>query len=209
MAINHCFYVIKHLTKLVVGFHTMTWNFMEFKIKEQLPPYVFEVNMFQSCILTLWKFDWENKRGGQKCSFLFAVSVKWWGKHFVLNSWDVPAVVHQLPCASSSELDLKTWAMTELLSLAHISQPVLHSMHAKLWEFGFCNSQWNPGISICNSRFEWVQSTAPEWLLILFSLKLVKFRGTWHTSGMWDSLPSCSWSPSGEEWMLWWACPEC
>lgn len=81
MAINHCFYVIKHLTKLVVGFHTMTWNFMEFKIKEQLPPCVFEVNMFQSCISALREFDWENKRGDQKCRFFFffffAVSVKW------------------------------------------------------------------------------------------------------------------------------------
>lgn len=141
MAINHCFYVIKHLAKLVVGFPTMTWNFMEFKIKEQLPSYVFEVNMFQSCILALWKFDWENERGGQKFRFSFSVSVKWWGKHFVLNTWDVPAVVaqvHQLPCASSSELDLNMWAMGCAPAIS-----LLPLFHAKLWECAFCNSHWD------------------------------------------------------------------
>lgn len=87
MAINHCFYVIKHLTKLVVGFPTMTRNFMEFSIKEQLPLCIFEVNTFQSCILALRKFYWENKRSGQKFTFLCTVSVKHWKKRFVLHTY--------------------------------------------------------------------------------------------------------------------------
>lgn len=33
----------------------MTWNFMEFKIKEQLQLCVFEVNMFQSYIFSIKK----------------------------------------------------------------------------------------------------------------------------------------------------------
>lgn len=195
MAINHCFYVIKHLTKLVVGFPTMTWNFMEFKIKEQLPPHVFEVNTFQSCILALWKFDWENKRAGQKYSFLFcskrkAFCFKYLGC-FCCGCWCSSAA----PC-----LQLRAASQNLGNRMCSCRQPKRASL---CYTYCMPNSgnmgsaipseTGNPGISNLQLKIR-VSTKHSTWVAadFVFSETVVKFRDTQHTSQVWDSLPACS-----------------
>lgn len=66
----------------------------------------------------------------------------------------------------------------------------------------------DPAISVCSSGSVQVQSTAPEWLRILFSLKLLNSGIPGTPLGCGIPFPVVPGAP-GEKQMFWCACPEC